>query len=75
MVLRQSQLRGVVSEAVAHPLYWMYMLWVKLPVALLVVIATAKVSPRGQWRPIRGQKWLKTEDGRYYCNEGKSAET
>ena len=68
-------MRGVVSEVVPHPLYWMYMVWVKLPAALLVVIATAKGSPRGQWLPIRGKKWLKTEDGRYYGNDGKSAET
>ena len=36
---------------------------------------TAKESPRGQWLPIRGQLWLKKQDGRYYCNKGKSAKT
>ena len=65
---------GSARLQVARLLYWMHTLWVKLPVALLVVLVNAKGPLRGQWLPIRGQQWLKTEDGRYYRKEGKLAE-
>ena len=29
----------------------------------------------GQWKSIRGLSWLKTEDGSYYFNDGKLANT
>ena len=60
VIISRAPLRVHVSQADGRLLYWMYTLWVVLPMAELVVIVTARSlgrPPRGQWLPIRGQTW------------------
>ena len=46
-----------VSEAIAHLLYWMYRLWVMLPVTTVVVSLTSARSPGYQYGQSERSLW------------------